>query len=1034
MKTTSKSTKITLRTLASVFIGLLLVISSIGIYFNVKNRTENPVVIENPVDFSIDTWDGETITSMDWKSGEQFANRGDKAFTINSAEAFAYFIDRVNNHADEYNYFEGYTVYLNSSIDLAGHKINSIGTETSPFKGTFDGGYYTIYNATLTGNGLFAHTDNATIKNIGLYNATIKSNEEFVGGLIGNAVNTNIENSFIRLNSITGTQNVAGLVGTYTSNNGKHHIKQSFVDSTLEGESVYGLVGKLLTNASSQNTVVLEDNYYTQGDIAVGLIDTLNFVNQETTFKATNINDFANLDYGKYEDGYIWNDYTFIENSRELDFNFPILYQFNKVYMTGSGYENVIIDEKTGEIKNVETIAESFEILDTNSKAEVNIIVEKVFMDTTAVATGTSEITLNASVDTTIIRGDNQENLIVSAENSTLILGNEVVNANTPEIVIDGNRDKVESLGLDSGAAVYACGYDITIYDNVTIKDNINNTTSYGGGICLDSPTLNEESIDILGGTVTNCEAEYGGGVCVVGGSYNFGEEHSVSNCTATYGGGLAIIDDSDEVESTMTPLRSKYMDKERHAQYLASGVTITSATTISSTYSGNSADCGGGIYINNVSVTMNTGASIYSNAATGTSSMAMGGGICVAGTSGSLTMNDGTIYMNTSAMLGGGLALYNGGSFTMYGGSIGVTKGNSNDSAYSNYAKYGGGFAANNGGVATVYDGEISYNRATEEGGGFYTLDVVLNLYGAKVKNNKATYGGALAMNGGSDVVTLDTVLEYSNGSDGITNYGSYGFESETEYSGSWIYSTNNGVNSSYSLAKIKFGHEASGGDVVIKCINYAESNYDFGIVSTLDPAIDLGDSSVSGNWCNADAPTSYVQQSFKGKSQAGVQYVTFKNVSEGDHYFYVKYRKDGSVNSNDDCFKFAFLNSTIQLNTAVQGGAISKGFANGTNTLHLGTGTTNNTATGTPEDNFFNSSNETYHCGYLTREFYDGSTLLFTRYKYIGGYGYFSKVPNPTKAGYTFKGWSSSSSATTVYEYSFDNYTYFGTVTTNT
>ena len=1030
MKTTSKSTKITLRTLASVFIGLLLVISSIGIYFNVKNRTENPVVIENPVDFSIDTWDGETITSMDWKSGEQFANRGDKAFTINSAEAFAYFIDRVNNHADEYNYFEGYTVYLNSSIDLAGHKINSIGTETSPFKGTFDGGYYTIYNATLTGNGLFAHTDNATIKNIGLYNATIKSNEEFVGGLIGNAVNTNIENSFIRLNSITGTQNVAGLVGTYISNNGKHHIKQSFVDSTLEGENVYGLVGKILTNASSQNAVVLEDNYYTQGDIAVGLIDTLNFVNQETTFKATNINDFANLDYGKYEDGYIWNDYTFIENSRELDFNFPILYQFNKVYMTGSGYENVIIDEKTGEIKNVETIAESFEILDTNSKAEVNIIVEKVFMDTTAVATGTSEITLNASVDTTIIRGNNEENLIVSAENSTLILGNEVVNANTPEIVIDGNRDKVESLGLDSGAAVYACGYDITIYDNVTIKDNINNTTSYGGGICLDSPTLNEESIDILGGTVTNCEAEYGGGVCVINGSYNFGEEHSVSNCTAIYGGGLAIVGEDGEVESTMTPLRSKYMDKERHAQYLASGVDVTASTTISSTYSGNSATYGGGVHVGTaVTVTLATGAAIYSNTATNS-----GGGIMLRyNVNATLNMNDGAIYNNTADSNGGGVFIDVSCVFNMYGGSIGVTTGNTNDSSYSNYAKYGGGIGTY-AGTITIYNGEISKNRATEHGGGIYTASgAILNLHGAKVNNNKATFGGGLAMNGGSDIVTVGGELEYTTSSDSLVNYGSYGFTRETEYAGSWIYSTNNGVSSSYSLAKIKFEHESSGGDVVIKCINYAESNYDFGIVSTLDPAINLGDSSVTGNWCNADAPTSYVQQSFKGKSQAGVQYVTFKNVSEGDHYFYVKYRKDGSVNSNDDCFKFAFIKPEIKSNTAVYGGGISKG--SGNSTLHLGTYISGNTATGEPEANFYNNSAETYHCGYLTRDFFDddGETLLYTRYKYPGKRASLSSLPTPTKPGYTFKGWTSVNGMDSQ-KHTVDDYTYRGTITTNT
>ena len=716
MKNTSKATKITLRTIVSIFIGLLLVISSVGLFLTINNKPENPLEVENPLDFSIDTWDGETITSTDWKSGEQFANRGDKAFTINSAEAFVYFIDRVNNHADEYNYFEGYTVYLNSSIDLAGHKINSIGTETSPFKGTFDGGYYTLYNAVLSGDGLFEYTDNANIKNIGLYNATINSSKEFVGGLIGNAVNTNIENSFIRLNSITGTNNVAGLVGTYTSNNGKHHIKQSFVDSSLEGENISGLIGKILTNGSSQNTVILEDNYYTQSNKAVGTIDESDFVNQETTFKATNINDFANLDYGKYEDGYIWNDYTFIENSRELDFNFPILYQFNKVYMTGSGYENVIIDEKTGEIKNVETIAESFEILDTNSKAEVNIIVEKVFMDTTAVATGTSEITLNASVDTTIIRGNNEENLIVSAENSTLILGNEVVNANTPEIVIDGNRDKVESLGLDSGAAVYACGYDITIYDNVTIKDNINNTTSYGGGICLDIRSMSEtEIVEIDYGKIENCEAEYGGGICIIDGVFDIGEDFIVQGCTAEYGGGFAIIDEIEEVNPAYEALHLKYEDKQRTADYIARfnypGRIIN--TSVSGTYTGNTGQSnGGGGYLKGASSSRThtfTGVSIYSNSATN------GGGAYFEG-SGTANLNSSSkIYSNTASTCGGGLWT-----------SISTCTINS-CSIYSNRA------------------GSTEDANSGQEGGGIYFRQGTLNLTGAKIYNNIAGRGGGI-------------------------------------------------------------------------------------------------------------------------------------------------------------------------------------------------------------------------------------------------------------------------------------------------
>ena len=986
MKNTSKLTKITLRTIVSIFIGLLLVISSVGLFLTINNKPENPLEVENPLDFSIDTWDGETITSMDWKSGEQFANRGDKAFTINSAEAFAYFIDRVNNHADEYNYFEGYTVYLNSSIDLAGHKINSIGTETSPFKGTFDGGYYTLYNAVLSGNGLFEYTDNATIKNIGLYNATINSSKEFIGGLIGNAVNTNIENSFIRLNSITGTNNVAGLVGTYTSNNGKHHIKQSFVDSSLEGENISGLVGRILTNQSSQNTVILEDNYYTQSNKAVGTIDESDFVNQETTFKATNINDFANLDYGKYEDGYIWNDYTFIENSRELDFNFPILYQFNKVFMTGSGYENVINDEKTGEIKNVETIAESFEILDANSKAEVNIIVEKVFMDTTAVATGTSEITLNASVDTTIIRGDNQENLIVSAENSTLILGNEVVNANTPEIVIDGNRDKVESLGLDSGAAVYACGYDITIYDNVTIKDNINNTTSYGGGICLDIRSMSEtEIVEIDYGKIENCEAEYGGGICIIDGVFDIGEDFIVQGCTAEYGGGFAIIDEIEEVNTAYEALHSKYEDKQRSADYMArfNYPARIINTSVSGTYTGNTGQSnGGGGYLKGASSSRThtfTGVSIYSNSATN------GGGAYFEG-SGTANLNSSSkIYSNKVTSEGAGLW-------------TGIQNCNLNScSIYSNYI-----------------DCDTTGITATTEwdGGGILMRQGTLDINGAKIYNNTAANGGGVYKTSWVNGTTC--VIKNINSSKIYNNTSKLGYSAGHNTSGMYERNVYVYYNSTNEKINLHYLDSISARETVTK--NGKTWNFE-GYSDANDATAEYTKYCLTYPWDSTESGTI-------NYTAAEWTYLDDKNIYTVYSSSYTATFNAGSgscstsslsakVNANYKISTYSY--GTITLPTATREGYTFNGWS----TSSTGTsGTAAGTSVTLSADKTYYAtwSRQAYCRGYKTSDsdYVDGTTKSKSC-AYNGSITSVSATaPSaPTKSGYVFQGWATSSTS---------------------
>ena len=77
----------------------------------------------------------------------------------------------------------------------------SIGTDTAPFAGTYDGQGYEIRNLAITSEamyiGLFGATQGATIKNVVLESGAFSTVAEnpFVGGIVGMAFETTIENS-----------------------------------------------------------------------------------------------------------------------------------------------------------------------------------------------------------------------------------------------------------------------------------------------------------------------------------------------------------------------------------------------------------------------------------------------------------------------------------------------------------------------------------------------------------------------------------------------------------------------------------------------------------------------------------------------------------------------------------------------------------------------------------------------------------------------------------------------------------------------
>lgn len=122
------------------------------------------------------------------------------------------------------------------------------------------------------------------------------------------------------------------------------------------------------------------------------------------------------------------------------------------------------------------------------------------------------------------------------------------------------------------------------------------------------------------------------------------------------------------------------------------------------------------------------------------------------------------------------------------------------------------------------------------------------------------------------------------------------YGFTPHLSSNQSQNYyeSANKGVANSAAVCRVNFNLVAKS-NITFSCLNYAESNYDFGILGNVDTAL--------GTTYTVDS--SYAK-SFKGLSSSSWQTYTYTNVAAGTHFIDVKFRKDSSVNNNNDSLQF--------------------------------------------------------------------------------------------------------------------------------
>lgn len=399
---------------------------------------------------------------------------------------------------------------------------------------------------------------------------------------------------------------------------------------------------------------------------------------------------------------------------------------------------------------------------------------------------------------------------------------------------------------VSSGATLnlYGNESESTTYESITYNGGLitgGNATSEGGGISV-AGTLN-----MYGGTVAgNKSMNHGGGVYVnEGGSFTMYNGEISSNTAPLVGGGIYVAGDSagklstsfvmeggsisnNETTTTITSSGKGGGVYVQYGTFTMNGGTISANSAISgggvfatanSTFEmtsnaiitlNNASRYGGGIYADNVDITIK-GGTIFSNTASRD-----GGGIYASGSTSTITISGGEISSNkaegdaitsTTTNFGYGGGIYSDGEIEMSGGTIT----NNTVSSVLNYG-YGGGIYISSTGTFDMTAGEISSNTASRRGGGIFAIGDI-DISGGKISNNKVEfyastgYGGGIYSTGDIDISGGEisgNMVAYMGGS---TSSYIYGY-------GGGIYSTGEIVMSSGTISGNKILSAVVGDD----------------------------------------------------------------------------------------------------------------------------------------------------------------------------------------------------------------------------
>ena len=194
---------------------------------------------------------------------DAFADMSKDSFEVKTEADLLKFADLVNTGTD----FANKTVTLANDITLAQSNWTPVGTETTPFKGTFDGGSHTISGLKITedtnGNaGFFGVANGAVIQNLTVEGDIVLENNSAtnVGGICASANSTTIDRCTnkvkIDASAVTNENGVqvGGIVGMHAGT-----ISNCVNEGNITG-SDFAIVGGITSTTSFDSTLSANTN------------------------------------------------------------------------------------------------------------------------------------------------------------------------------------------------------------------------------------------------------------------------------------------------------------------------------------------------------------------------------------------------------------------------------------------------------------------------------------------------------------------------------------------------------------------------------------------------------------------------------------------------------------------------------------------------------------------------------------------------------------------------------------------------------
>jgi len=174
-------------------------------------------------------------------------------------------------------YLSAYVFQQTTDLNLTGVNWTPIGSNSSAFNGTYDGGGHTITGLTVSGAGgvgLIGTSNGATIRHLVLSGATVTTSAGTAGVLAGVLQDSTVADVHVRASTVTGTTGptgdefVGGLIGQSQSSDFTNVSSSATVQT--RGGSAGGLIGR--TDGDTIVTASASGAVTAAGDTAGGLV------------------------------------------------------------------------------------------------------------------------------------------------------------------------------------------------------------------------------------------------------------------------------------------------------------------------------------------------------------------------------------------------------------------------------------------------------------------------------------------------------------------------------------------------------------------------------------------------------------------------------------------------------------------------------------------------------------------------------------------------------------------------------------------